>query len=458
VRKLILLLLFIPLLSFGQGKRYNFEDEKLIHDLNYSLVTYDGKQIDEGVLFEADRLEIHFKAGADSHYIKCDLGDMKFEGLLYGVGDIPSGSNADKCLDCEYVSGLYLLYDEAYYKNGNLYMKAEHKNGQYTSYEKFNESGVLEEKLINGVISNYKYSNNSKLNESRTVKKGGDLNNPSKDYPVYIKRYYENGKLEEEGNAIGYPGDVWTYIRAGTWKYYYPDGTVSILKYENGRSIYADEIELMMKVIDDGKENKQRIKEYYNEEDVYDDGEMFYLKSTNELLNGVLLKNYPGGIRQAEFTIENGIFNGMTTSYYLDGSLKMKGFYKNGKQNDTWFHYYGSDKIKRVIQYNDNGKMIGYSDYRNDLENTKKHFVNTTDPNSNKIKMFDSDENLISKGTSNAKNERHGSWEYFDKDGNKLRSGGYLNGKKNGPWMEYDSKKIGEFNIKFYKDGKVFQY
>jgi len=284
MKKLILLLLFIPLVSFGQIKKYDLSDDAVFEKLNldrfnYSSVTYNGKEINEGIIDWGDGyIIINFKSGADSHYVKCVVdGKLKFEGAVYAIGDIQIDSPAAECWDCEYDSeiyGLYVLYDKAYDENGNLYMKGKHKNGEYTYYEKkiYNhefsldpyfagmieghnyenyDNGILEEKLINGVISTYEYSDSGKLKIHKSVKKGGSINKATEEYPVYVKKYFDNGKLLEEGFIIGL--ENYDEIKTGTWKFYRENGEVVKQRYDgNGRNINQDYIDLLM-LIDENK-------------------------------------------------------------------------------------------------------------------------------------------------------------------------------------------------------------
>ena len=293
MKQLILLLLFIPLVSFGQIKKYDLSDDAVFEKLNldrfnYSSVTYDGKEINEGVLdFGDGNVIINFKSGADSHYVKCEIdGKLIYEGAVYGIGDALFGDGMDdiqpdsaaaKCLDCEFekqMYALYVLYDKAYDENGNLYMKGKHKNGEYTYYEKkiYNHkfsldphfagiieghnygddyNGIYEERLINGIISSYEYSDSGKLKIHKSVKKGGSINKPTEEYPVYVKKYFDNGKLLEEGFIIGL--ENYDEIKTGTWNFYRENGEVVKQRYDgNGRNINQDYIDLLM-LIDENK-------------------------------------------------------------------------------------------------------------------------------------------------------------------------------------------------------------
>ncbi|TVR47140.1 MAG: hypothetical protein EA425_16260 [Puniceicoccaceae bacterium] len=47
---------------------------------------------------------------------------------------------------------------------------------------------------------------------------------------------------------------------------------------------------------------------------------------------------------------------------------------------------------------------------------------------------------IRAKGTISADGTLHGLWEWFRKDGTKLRSGHFLEGEQTGEWITYDHK------------------
>lgn len=50
---------------------------------------------------------------------------------------------------------------------------------------------------------------------------------------------------------------------------------------------------------------------------------------------------------------ENGVLNGVWSTYYPNGAIKMEGVYENGKKVGEWICYYESGSIESIVNYSD---------------------------------------------------------------------------------------------------------
>lgn len=89
-----------------------------------------------------------------------------------------------------------------------------------------------------------------------------------------------------------------------------------------------------------------------------------------------LLKSYwDNGKVQVKSYIRNGLKNGMTTQYFLDGSLISEGEFTNGKKNGTFRKFHPNGKVYSVEHFSFD-KPVGdwnYYDTTGSLVKTVKH-------------------------------------------------------------------------------------
>ena len=292
MKKLILLLLFIPLLSFGQEKRFHIEDEGTKWFYNEDGQVFEGAKEENGGLhiikgviysayeewliwemdilkkgwgiapyksFQEERKTILCTGYIDNYNweIFCEK-EYDYDGTLLSSANYNFEKTFDKASENpvdEYrnIQGITEFFIGV---NVNAYIKKyyNHKfrfDCRYCDMSTFGDdgldsksydNGILEEKLINGVFSSYEYSDSGKLKIHKSVKKGGDVNEPTEEYPIYVKKYFDNGKLLEEGLAIG--RERGEYLKIGTWKFYFDDGDVLKLNDKDGRN-NQDAIDLL---------------------------------------------------------------------------------------------------------------------------------------------------------------------------------------------------------------------
>lgn len=129
--------------------------------------------------------------------------------------------------------------------------------------------------------------------------------------------------------------------------------------------------------------------------------------------------------------IENYVSNvleGEQFYYYPDGTLKLKGSYKNNQRIGFW------------EQYTPDGKL--------EVQNIFLEGKDTIN-----VAIYQSNGKILCSGA--AKNDlREGIWQYFDTDGILLYDVTYEKGIRNGEWRAYD--KNGKILVTgYYIDGKI---
>lgn len=191
------------------------------------------------------------------------------------------------------------------------------------------------------------------------------------------KYYYDNGALEKSGN---YENGK----RIGEWKWFDKQGKVTgILNYDKGISEnYYQNGKLKSKgknVSSLDKYNETGDFEFYNEF-------TSNLEAVESLKNGKQVgKSITYGSNEEPIEIgnyENGKLNGEYKKYYYNylqnaekkypkETLKVKGYFKDGKETGEWNYYYENGKIYLIGTY-ENGAEIGEWKYYDEKGNLIK--------------------------------------------------------------------------------------
>lgn len=162
--------------------------------------------------------------------------------------------------------------------------------------------------------------------------------------------YYDNGNIEMEDFYID--GRL-----HGISKSYYPNGNIeSKITYQNG-ALYdtafyfykSGEIETTI-IFEEGGV-KELLTNFNESSQIMAKGH-----TINGIENGKWYFYYPNGIKSSFEIYDNGILVDSTFSYFPDGKLRGKGYFKQGLKHGT-FEYY--DSIT--------GDLIGSQTYQNDL-------------------------------------------------------------------------------------------
>ncbi len=114
------------------------------------------------------------------------------------------------------------------------------------------------------------------------------------------------------------------------------------------------------------------------------------------------------------------ILDSIYQSYYQDGTLKVSGEYKDGKQTDVWKYFYENGSLKAIGNY-DKGTQQGHWQYYYE---------------SGKL----SSEGNLEKG------QKEGLWFFYFENGKQKSFGEFADGKQSGTWTYYyeDGAKKGE--------------
>lgn len=342
-----------------------------------------------------------------------------------------------------------------YAKDGRIITIISYKNGFKLSTEKLNRTDNLGRKQ--GVWKKY-YEENGRLKKEERYK--DDLLNG------YVKLYNKEGKLEEailyiNGERQNQEDNLADF---NTENMYFEDGSIKSTIFYNLA----------------GK--KDGVSTYYNKE-----GEV---RASEIYKNGYLIKK---GIID-----KKGFAQGIWETYYLNGKLKSKGAYKNGKKFGKWTYYYSNDKIEQEGFYDENGKYTGeWKWYYEDGSLLRKENYRRGVEDGMLVE-YDRQGKLITEGEyyegekegvwvyelndhiENGKyryGERDGNWEfkypngklsfegkylegipdgkhkYYSKEGVLIREENYSYGKKDGKWKWYDSEGFEVMSIE-YDDGE----
>jgi uncharacterized protein len=154
-------------------------------------------------------------------------------------------------------------------------------------------------------------------------------------YKIAEKMYYENGKLQYEGNFNNNE-------RIGKWTYYFENGVVfSKCDFTNSKSGFDWEVYRMDKTKIVGKKDK------INQVSFYPDGALaaIKIKSNGQEKEYKFFATYRV-LEEREY--KGNILNGQTLSFYENGNINSKNYFKDGMQDSVYLLYYenGATQIK----------------------------------------------------------------------------------------------------------------
>jgi antitoxin component YwqK of YwqJK toxin-antitoxin module len=198
----------------------------------------------------------------------------------------------------------YLVSEDCNAQKINQFNANNQRTGVWKKYhpnKKIRYTGAFIDGKEIGVFKFYDSTSAEKPTIIKTFFKDSDS--------LFVKFYTLTGKIKSEGALEGRK-------RVGSWKYFYPNGT--IMSQENYK---------------DGKLHGAQLV-YYPEGKVTELSEY-----KNGLLDGISSKFSSKGILIEEVTYKNGIPNGLAKFFELNGDLKETGVYKNGKREENWAYY-----------------------------------------------------------------------------------------------------------------------
>lgn len=215
----------------------------------------------------------------------------------------------------------------------------------------------------------------------------------------YLKQYNRQGKLESatlylNGEEQSDENNIADFDINTT---YYSDGT------PKSTSVYNKA----------GK--RDGVSTFYNK-----DGS---ISSTEIYKNGYLLRK---GIID-----ENGFYQGPWEEYYLNGKIKSKGTYKDGKKYGKWEYYFTSGKIEQKGSYDVNGRFTGEWNWYYENGNLLRREEFRKGIEDGELEEYALDGKLITKGEF-FDGEKEGEWFYELND--HQEKGKYRYGQRNGYW------------------------
>lgn len=237
------------------------------------------------------------------------------------------------------------------------------------------------------------------------------------------KDYFKNGRLKTE---MRYKNDVLN----GYLKEYNKQGKLeSATLYLNGKEQTDEEnsadFDLNTIYYSDGTPKETSV---YNKAGKKDGVSTKYavdgsITATEIYKNGYLLKK---GIID-----DKGVFQGLWEEYYLNGKLKSKGSFKNGKKYGKWEYYFTTGKTEQKGTYDANGRFTGEWNwyYENGNLLRKEEFRKGIEDG--ELEEYSRDGVLISKGEF-FDGEKEGEWFYELND--HQEKGKYRYGNRNGYW------------------------
>ncbi|MDD2191968.1 MAG: hypothetical protein PHO12_05450 [Bacteroidales bacterium] len=213
------------------------------------------------------------------------------------------------------------------------------------------------------------------------IKKDGEMKNK-----VAEKMYYENGKLKYEGNFENNE-------RTGKWTYYFENGNkFSQANYTNSKSGEDIEVYKVDKTKIVGKKDK------IEEVTFYPDGALAAIKIKYDGFEKEY-KFFPSFKLLEERTTKGNLLNGESLSFFENGNINSRNYFKDGMQDSIYVLYYenGSTQIKGSFKmdervgkwefFKEDGTLDGEEVYSDDGSIIKSR--------STGMQMFDKDGNEI---------------------------------------------------------------
>ena len=262
--------------------------------------------------------------------------------------------------------------------------------------KEFNEDGkLIQEKLLTGENPYLKIYGDS-------INVTYNLVNYRKD--GYFQAQYHNGQIAEKGF---YKND----FRDGSWKSYYPDGTLKFTgKYIGQNPGLKDSIHTYY--YPNGKTHKT---EFYNPT------RSNITQRLNHNKSGTWKSYYENGNLQEVVTYDNNYKQGPYFSYYEDGTVETEANYHIDFLNGMSKTHYRNSNIKEIVEnysfgakkglvktYFDNGKLESETMYENGVKNGL-------------VKWYYENGNKKLTGSYKHDDRKNGVWEFYYLSGTKAQ-------------------------------------
>ena len=165
-----------------------------------------------------------------------------------------------------------------------------------------------------------------------------------------------------------------------------------------------------------------------------------------------IIKYYSQNNIERRYTLnDNGNRDGLYETYYYNGQVETRGFYKDGKEDGVFEWYHSDGQLYRKQPYK-NGKMDGlYEEYFGDGKLGKKYTCKDGKMDGPYEEYFENGN--LKKKCAYKDDKLDGSYEEYYENGKLKKKCTYKNGKKDGPYEDYHEN--GQLDTKCaYKDGE----
>jgi len=344
----------------------------------------------------------------------------------------------------------YYVYKKTYYEDGRLLENASKDKNNNTIYEKFNRQGtVIDRFTLTYIDKDKKVQVQEKFYDSGKIKSQEKSESEGIETKLrLIKEFNEDGKLVQEKlltgdnpylkiygdsinviyNLVNYRKDGYFQaqyhngqiaekgfyrndLRDGSWKSYYPDGT---LKFTG-------------KYIGQNPELKDSIHTYYysngkiHKTEYYDPTKSKTTLKFNHNKSGTWKTYYENGTLKEVVTYDNNHKQGSYFSYYEDGTIETEANYHIDFLNGTSKTYHRNSNIKEIVEnysfgakngliktYFDDGKLESETMYENGVKNGL-------------IKLYYENGNKKLTGSYKYDERKNGIWEFYYLSGAKAQ-------------------------------------
>ena len=205
---------------------------------------------------------------------------------------------------------------------------------------------------------------------------------------------------------------------------------------------------------------QELVRTFYDEADSVLKEEFYVISKKNPILDGSYVSYFEDGNIKSKGFFKNNISTGQWTYYHPNGKPRMEGQIVDGKNYGIWIYYYetGLKKMEGpIIESKREGPWILY--YKNGAKQSEGNFIGNkrsglwvhyyetggikaretySDSTSEYIEYHRSGGIRSEGGKIN--NRREGPWTFYYEDGNVEAQGDYLRGKKTGLWKYFNDQ------------------
>ena len=344
---------------------------------------------------------------------KTKVKEYNFDGEVIFIGEYKNGKRNGKGKEFGRFNDLYY---EGQYLNGK-----RHGMGKEFYYKKVLKckGEYLNGKLWNGII----YDKKHQKYDSCEIKNGKGY---VKEYDFYGEKVFEGEYVNGERNGKGKEYKFTSLIFEGYYINGKRNGKGKNFRYSKVR--FEGNFKNGMKWDGVGYDSKNNIM------CKFENGKGFIKEYSN--LEDTILQF------EGEFCYGEG--NGKAKEYDKNGKLIYEGGYLNGKRNGAGKEYTESNKLKFEGEYYNNQKLKGKEYNKGRLE-FEGNYLNNKKWNG---KGYNSKGNVCYELING-----NGKVKEYDKDGNLIFEGEYLNGIRNGKGKEYENDWLA-FEGEYYKGKK----